>query len=192
MRHSVAPELFRLGGSRGLAEVVAGVDSVREVVRGPEGLPGLWVIPPGADPTMADYQLQYDTARVLIAQLRRDVRYVVIEAQAADDGADTFALAEFADTALLTVEVEKVRQDEARSSARRLQRMRVPLLGAVALPAIGERYSIRPVQSPPRPAAGGRDTNGQTGRPPHGEFTGPAADRPREGHGDPADRVTRR
>jgi uncharacterized protein involved in exopolysaccharide biosynthesis/Mrp family chromosome partitioning ATPase len=189
MRHSVAPELFRLGGSRGLAEVVAGVDSVREVVRGPEGMPGLWVIPPGADPTMADYQLQYDTARVLTAQLLRDVRYVVIEAQAGDDGADTFALAEFADTALLTIEVEKVRRDEARSSVRRLQRMRVPLLGAVALPAIGDRYSVRPVQGPPRPAPSGRDTNGQTGRPP---ITGTAADRPREGHGDPADRVTRR
>jgi Mrp family chromosome partitioning ATPase len=44
-RHSVAPGLFRLGGSRGLAEVVGGVASVREVVRGPEGLPGLWGTP---------------------------------------------------------------------------------------------------------------------------------------------------
>jgi uncharacterized protein involved in exopolysaccharide biosynthesis/Mrp family chromosome partitioning ATPase len=191
MRHSVAPELFRLGGSRGLAEVVGGVASVREVVRGPEGLPGLWVIPPGADPALADYQLQYDTARMLTAQLRRDVRYVVIEAQAGDDGADTFALAEFADTALLTIEVERVHQDEARSCVRRLQRMRVPLLGAAALPVISDRYSVRPVPGPSRPAPSGRD-NGQAGRPAHGEFTGPAADRSRDEHGDRADKVTRR
>jgi capsular polysaccharide biosynthesis protein len=190
-RHSVAPGLFRLGGSRGLAEVVGGVASVREVVRGPEGLPGLWVIPPGVDPAMTDYQLQYDTARVLTAQLRRDVRYVVIEAQAGDDGADTFALAEFADTALLTIEIERVPRDEARTCVRRLQRMRVPLLGAAALPAIGERYTVRPVQGPSRPAPAGRD-NGQAGRSPHGEPTGPADGRSRDEHGDRADKVTRR
>jgi capsular polysaccharide biosynthesis protein len=155
MRDSVAPELFGLPDSRGLAEVVAGLATVGEVVRGPAGLPGLWVIPPGSDTSLAEYQLQYDTARALTSQLRRDARFVVIEAQAGDEGADTFALAEFADGALLTVEIERTRRDEAGVCVKRLQRMRIPVLGAAVLPAISDRYTVRPAQPPPRPALSG-------------------------------------
>lgn len=200
-RDSVAPKLFGLGGSRGLAEVVAGVATVGEVVRGPAGLPGLWVIPPGLDTSLTDYQLQYDTARALTSQLRRDARFVVIEAQAGDDAADNLALAECADAAVLTIEVEHVTQEEAADGMQRLQRIRVSLLGAAALPPISDRHAVRPVQGPPRGTAQARD-NGRS----HGEFTGtppppartrdghpapaPAA-RTRDGHNDPADRATR-
>jgi len=200
-RDSVAPKLFGLGGSRGLAEVVAGVATVGEVVRGPAGLPGLWVIPPGLDTSLTEYQLQYDTARALTSQLRRDARFVVIEAPAGDDAADNLALAECADAAVLTIEVEHVTQQEAADGIRRLQRIRVSLLGAAALPPISDRHAVRPVQGPPRGAAQARD-NGRS----HGEFTGtpppparardghpapPPAARTRDAHNDPADRATR-
>jgi Mrp family chromosome partitioning ATPase len=200
-RDSVAPKLFGLSGSRGLAEVVAGAATVGEVVRGPAGLPGLWVIPPGLDTSLTDYQLQYDTARALTSQLRRDARFVVIEAQAGDDAADNLALAECADAAVLTVEVEHVTQEEAADCITRLQRIRVSLLGAAALPVISDRHAVRPVQGPPRGAAPARD-NGRS----HGEFTGAPAPAPRprdghpapapaararDGHSDPADRATR-
>jgi capsular polysaccharide biosynthesis protein/Mrp family chromosome partitioning ATPase len=197
MRDSVAPELFGLSDSRGLAEVVAGLATVGEVVRGPAGLPGLWVIPPGSDTSLAEYHLQHDTARALTSQLRRDARFVVIEAQAGDEGADTFVLAEFADAGLLTVEVERARRDEVSICVKRLARMRVPVLGAAVVPPISDRYTIRPVQPPARSgAAQGRDT--LAGSRPHGELAGapPASSarpaRTREGHGNPADRVTGR
>src|SRR5947208_7361420 len=80
LRDSVAPELFGLADSRGLAEVVAGRATIGEVARGPAGAPGLWVIPPGTDTSLAEYQLQHDTAKTLTTQLRRDARYVIIEA----------------------------------------------------------------------------------------------------------------
>jgi capsular polysaccharide biosynthesis protein len=195
-RDSVAPKLFGLAGSRGLAEVVAGVATVGEVVRGPAGLPGLWVIPPGLDTSLTDYQLQYDTARALTSQLRRDARFVVIEAPAGDDAADNLALAECADAAVLTIEVEHVTREEAAGCITRLQRIRVALLGAAALPVISDRHAVRPVQGPPRGAAQPRD-NGRS----HGEYTGtpapaaraapPPPARTRDGHSDPADRVTR-
>jgi len=180
---------------------VAGVATVGEVVRGPAGLPGLWVIPPGLDTSLTDYQLQYDTARALTSQLRRDARFVVIEAQAGDDAADNLALAECADAAVLTIEVEHATQEEAADCIMRLQRIRVSLLGAAALPPVSDRHAVRPVQGPPRGAAQARD-NGRS----HGEFTAPtppaarARDghpapaptaRTRDGHNDPADRVTR-
>jgi uncharacterized protein involved in exopolysaccharide biosynthesis/Mrp family chromosome partitioning ATPase len=204
LRYSVAPELFGLVDKRGLAEVVAGRATVGEVARGPAGVPGLWVIPPGADTSLAEYNLQHDTAKALTSQLRRDARYVIIEAQATEDGTDTFALAEFADAALLTIEIDNTDRNEAGVCIKRLHRMRTPILGAAVLPPINARATVQPPQQgQPRLGAGpgeGRE-DAVTGRG-HGELsalsggtsagTSDGPDRParsRERYGDPADRV---
>ena len=155
MNSTVAPKLLGLGDGEGLAELIAGSATVRDVVQGPAGMPGLWVITPGADPSLAFYHLQHDTGRALTTQLRRDARYVIIEAQAADDGADTFALGEFADAALITVEVARTTKSEAIECARRLRQLRTPVLGAVLLPALGKRIAVRPPrQGQQRPGSG--------------------------------------
>jgi capsular polysaccharide biosynthesis protein len=198
MNSTVAPKLLGLGGGEGLAELIAGSATVRDVVQGPAGMPGLWVITPGADPSLAFYHLQHDTGRALTSQLRRDARYVIIEAQAADDGADTFALGEFADAALVTVEVARSTKSDALECVRRLRQLRTPVLGAAVLPALGKRIAVRPPrQAPPRPSSG----SGEPGREPtgpgrgQGEFSpasGMSANMPdrrdraaraREGHG---------
>lgn len=205
MNSTVAPKLLGLGEGEGLAELIAGNATVRDVVQGPAGMPGLWVITPGADPSLAFYHLQHDTARALTSQLRRDARYVIIEAQAADDGADTFALGEFADAALVTIEVERSTKSDAIECVRRLRQLRTPVLGAAILPALGRRITVRPPrQGQQRPGSGaepGRDAAPPTGRG-HGEFqpiSGISAnasdrrDRPartRDGHGGRADSVT--
>jgi len=146
LRDSIAPQLFGLAGGHGLAEVVAGQATVGEVAHGPADVPGLWVIPPGADLSLVEYHLQHDTAKALTTQLRHDARYVIIEAQATQDGADTFALADFADTALLTIEANKTRRAQVSDATRRLHRMRIPLLGAALLPPVSPRITIRPPQ----------------------------------------------
>jgi capsular polysaccharide biosynthesis protein len=175
MNSTVAPKLLGLGDGEGLAELIAGSATVRDVVQGPAGMPGLWVITPGADPSLAFYHLQHDTGRALTSQLRRDARYVVIEAQAADDGADTFALGEFADSAVVTIEVARTTKDEASDCVRRLRQLRTPVLGAAVLPALGRRIAVRPPrQGQPRPAAGppepGRD-GAPSGRGRAGDFS---------------------
>src|SRR5579875_513079 len=196
LQDSVATEMFGLSDSRGLSEVVAGRATVGEVARGPAGIPGLWVIPPGADTSLAEYHLQYDTAKALTTQLRRDARYVIIEAQATDDGADTFALAEFADAALLTIDVDHTSRQEAGSCVKRLHRMRTPILGAVTMPMLGRQITIRPPQmtqtrlGQPDGAVGGGRAHGEL--PPGPQDRGGPQDRParyRDGHSDPADRV---
>jgi uncharacterized protein involved in exopolysaccharide biosynthesis/Mrp family chromosome partitioning ATPase len=206
LRDSVAPELFGLVESRGLAEVVAGRATVGEVARGPAGVPGLWVIPPGADSSLADYQLQHDTAKALTSQLRRDARFVIIEALATDDGADTFGFAEFADAALLTVETETTDRDGAAICIRRLHRMRTPVLGAAVIPPISPRVSVRPPQAgQARVGSGpGEGRDGAVSSRAHGELSalsgtsagttdGPdRSARSRDGYGDPADRVSGR
>jgi len=154
LRDSVAPELFGLPPGRGLAEVLAGQATVGEVASGPASAPGLWVIPPGADTSLAEYHLQHDTARALTAQLRRDARFVVVEVQAKEDGADTLALAEFADAALLTVEAQRTSRDDAQAAIWRLRQMRTQLLGVAVLPPVREGVTIRPPQPPkPRPVS---------------------------------------
>jgi capsular polysaccharide biosynthesis protein len=198
LNSTVAAKLLGLGEGEGLAELVAGSATVRDVVRGPAGMPGLWVITPGADPSLANYHLQYDTARALTSQLRRDARYVVIEAPVTDDGADTFGLGEFADAALVTIELERTTKTEANDCVRRLRRLRTPVLGAAVMPAIGARVAVRPPRQPlPRVGSGpgdlGRD--GISAGRGHAEISGmssmpvPAADtrdrsgRSRDGHG---------
>jgi capsular polysaccharide biosynthesis protein len=154
LRDSIAPELFGLADGRGLAEVLAGRATVGEVARGPASAPGLWVIPPGADTSLAEYNLQHDTAKALTTQLRRDARYIIIEAQSNEDGADTFALAEFADAALITVEAQRTTRTEGDTCIRRLRQMRTQLLGAAVLPPVKAGVSVRPPQQSQSPLVG--------------------------------------
>ena len=187
MRDSLAPGLFGLtGNGRGLAEVVAGRATVGEVARGPAGVPGLWVIPPGADPSLVEYHLQHDTAKALTTQLRRDARYVILEAQATQDGADTFALAEFADAAVLTVEANHTRRAQITECVKRLRRIRVTVLGAAVLPPISRQANPRPPQQSQTPLNAGSLTRTAGDEPPALSSTDTTrphpADRPLSGH----------
>jgi capsular polysaccharide biosynthesis protein len=195
---TAAPELLGVGEEgQGLAELVSGNATVRDVARGPGSLPGLWVITPGADPSLAVYNMQHDRARALISQLRRDARYVIIEAQATEEGADTFALGEFADGAIVTIEVGNTDRNDAADSIRRLRQLRTPLIGAVVTePTRGRVSVVSPRQRMPRgggPAepdvTGAGQGNGAAtvGIPPDRRDR-PA--RPRDGYSDRADRVS--
>jgi uncharacterized protein involved in exopolysaccharide biosynthesis len=201
VRDSVAPELFGLAGQRGLAEVVSGRATVGEVAAGPAAAPGLWVIPPGDDVSLVEY-LQYDTARSLTSQLRRDARFVIIEAPATADGADTFALAGFADAALLTVQANRTRRPEASEVIRRLGAMRIPLLGAVVMPQVSSNAHVRPPQPASQPrldgVGQGRGADSAVADRPHAgqarmsSLAGRELGRSGKSHGDPADSVTGR
>jgi capsular polysaccharide biosynthesis protein len=152
LKDTVAPQLLGVGESgEGLAELVAGNAAVKDVVRGPAGMPGLWVITPGADPSLAVYHMQHDRARALISQLRKDASFVVIEAQATEQGADTFALGEFADAAVVAVETKGTDRIEAAECVRRVRQLRTPVLGAVVSEAPRGRVTVRPPRQQPQP-----------------------------------------
>jgi len=151
LRDAVTPQLLGVGDGRGLAEVLAGSATVGEVARRPAEVAGLRVITPGVDTAAALNQMQHDPARRIIAELQRDARYVVIEAQATGDGADTFSLAEFADVALVVMEISGTRQSEATDSIRRLDRIRTAVLGAVVLPPMRGRARVRSAKAKPEP-----------------------------------------
>jgi capsular polysaccharide biosynthesis protein/Mrp family chromosome partitioning ATPase len=153
LRDAVTPQLLGVGDGRGLAEVLAGTATVSEVARRPAEVVRLRVITPGVDTAAALNHLQHDSTRRIVAELQRDARYVVIEAQATGDGADTFSLAEFADAALVVIEVSGTRQAEAADSIRRLDRMRTAVLGATVLPPIRgkSRAAARSAKARPEP-----------------------------------------
>lgn len=154
MTSNVLPELFRLGDGDGLTEVMAGSAAPADVMRTSPGVPGLWVIPPGADSSAGFYSFRYDIARSLMAELRDDARFVIIEAQASEGG-DVLALGEFADAALIVAEVPRTTRRQVADSVRRLRQLRAVVLGAVTLPPLGSRPPIRPVSAGlPRPSAG--------------------------------------
>lgn len=196
-RGTVSPGMLGLGEERGLAEVMAGSASVHEVARGPAAVPGLWVITPGADAALADSSLPHDAVHGLVSELRRDARYIVIEAQAALDGADSFAFAEFADAALVTVEAPRTTSTEAGECIQRLGQVRTRVIGAAVVSPVRRGVKVRPPQPPSKPGAdrsdGARTRLGRDGllataaAPPKTQDGDGRATRYSEGHGGPDD-----
>jgi uncharacterized protein involved in exopolysaccharide biosynthesis/Mrp family chromosome partitioning ATPase len=172
---SVIPELFHLGQGRGLAEVLGGNATVSEVARRPADFPRLRVVTPGVDTSFALYNFQHDGTRDLIAELRRSFPFVVIEAQASGEGGDTFALAEFADAALIAVEVGKTKRIEVAECLRRLDRLRTTVLGAILIPP----FSVAGRVKPGRPAESAEQRTAPAERRP--EASGPDQGRPDNG-----------
>ncbi len=163
---TMVPALLGVGDDgEGLSELVAGNATIRDVVRKPVAIPGLWVITPGADTSLAVYHLQHDVAREVTSWLRRDARYVIIEVQATEEGADTFALAEFADAAIITLETDRTERDDVADCIRRLRQLQTPVLGSVVSAPMARRPVVRPPRErPPRAATGGFD-QGHDGAP---------------------------
>ena len=140
---TVAPQLLGLGEGRGLAELLIGSATVSEVARRPADLPRLRVITPGLDSAVTLYDLQHDVVKHLAVELRAAAHYVIIEAQSSGESADTFALAQFADAALIVVDVPRTIKSDAVACVQRLDRLRTPALGALVLPKLALRPALQ-------------------------------------------------
>ncbi len=158
--HSTAPQMLGLGDGQGLSELLAEKATLGEVIREPAGNSRLKVITPGLDPAAVLYHLQHDLTSRVARQLRTEAQYVIIEVPAAldPDGAETFALAEFADAALVVIELGQSRRAEVSDCARRITRLRTPVLGAMVLSPL----SRKPIATvPAAPAASPEPSFGQ-------------------------------
>ncbi len=157
---STAPQLLGLGDGRGLSELLAEKATLSDVTRQPADNPRLKVITPGLDPAAVLYHLQYDLTSRVARLLRTEARYLIIEVPAALDaeGAETFALAEFADAALVVIELARSRRAEVTDCVRRITRLRTPVLGAMVLPPLSRKLSAAVLAAP---AAGPEASLGQ-------------------------------
>jgi capsular polysaccharide biosynthesis protein/Mrp family chromosome partitioning ATPase len=131
---TAVPRLLGKADGRGFAEVLAGTAAVADVTSRTADLPQLRVLTPGLDAAGAVYDIQYDKVQRLMRDLRREVRYVVIDVPPPGTDADTFSLAEFTEGAIVVVQAGVTRPDELADCAMRLQQMRTAVLAAVVLP----------------------------------------------------------
>jgi capsular polysaccharide biosynthesis protein/Mrp family chromosome partitioning ATPase len=183
----ITPQLLGIGDGPGLSELLAGRATVSDVARRPPDLARLRVITPGGDSLSDLLYLQHDACGRMLAELHRGARYVVVETQSVGDDADAFTLAQFADAALLAVEVGGSTRPDVLDCVQRLDRLRTPVLGATVLevstswPAARLRPPHQPTQMPKRRWVHRRGIEDRLG----------PADRPADGQGRPVERPAR-
>jgi Mrp family chromosome partitioning ATPase len=137
------PRLLGASDRRGFAELLAGTAAVAEVTKSTADVPLLRVITPGLDAAGAVYDMRHDTVQRIMRELRREVRYVIVDVPPPSLDADTFSVAEFADAAIVAVEAGTARPSEVTDCLQRLERVRTPALAAVLLPRAGRASTIR-------------------------------------------------
>jgi hypothetical protein len=114
------------------AGLAAGTVSLAEVAVRPSSSPGLAVLILDSDLS----ELHYELARELAERLLGNARYVLIEAPASATGTDSFALAEFCNAALVTVEIARTKRPELEDRINLLDRLGVRILGLAAVPQL--------------------------------------------------------
>ncbi|MQA86946.1 MAG: lipopolysaccharide biosynthesis protein [Streptosporangiales bacterium] len=139
MRSATSARLLGCQYGPGLAELLLHNVVPEQVAQSPTLLPRLRVIVPGANSIEAAMdELQTDAMEKLVEELRREFRYVVIEAPSTSVTADAQALADVADGSLVVVELARTRRDEVLEGVRQLDRMRTAVLGGVVIQPLDE------------------------------------------------------
>ena len=142
----VTPRLLGIDGARGgrgLAEVLAGTASATEVVLSPPGTTRLKVMTAGATTAVLP-GAERDVVNTVLADLRLDSRFVIIEASAVGDAPGAFTLAEFADVAIVAIEEIATLRSDAEDCLLRLDRLGTVALGAAVIPATSAAAADRP------------------------------------------------
>jgi Mrp family chromosome partitioning ATPase/capsular polysaccharide biosynthesis protein len=156
--HDRAP-LARLMGvapTPGLSEVLAGRAYLGEATQRAARYPSLRVITPGGTGSAAGL-LQSQALRDMVSQLRRQARYVVVEAPPTSSGADAQCLAGLADAAILAVELKRTTRPDVLDAVEQLRRVGTPVLGGVVLPELPAPVEI-PAAQPVRALASSLDS----------------------------------
>jgi capsular polysaccharide biosynthesis protein/Mrp family chromosome partitioning ATPase len=150
-QNTIMRRLLGIGDRPGLAEVMAGKATLGEAARSVADDARLRLLTPGLTTAALVDHLDYDTNQTLMTDLRRLARYVIIEVRATGEVADAFGLAEFADAAIVVVEISSTRKTDAARCVGRLDRMRTIILGSAVIPAIRRSITPPPIAAPKRP-----------------------------------------
>ena len=165
---SVAPRVAGVAARPGLAELMAGRLAASEAAaRG--AVTNLSVVTPGVD-GMADTAIQQDVMERLVATLRPEARFVVIEAPPLAEAGDITALAPLAAVTLIVAEVGRDARPELVSGVEQLEQLGTSVLGVVLVPTLRDdgpgTYApgarVRPATEATRLAAAAAG-NGQPG-----------------------------
>jgi len=133
MHGTKAPELLGAPRGRGLSEVLTGAARVSEVANPAGDQPRLRIIAPGLDASRALLAMQQAKLKRLISDSLDDARYVVIEVQSLGENSDSLGFAQFAEAAIVAVEVERSRPSDIADCFLRLSRLGTAVLGTAIL-----------------------------------------------------------
>jgi capsular polysaccharide biosynthesis protein len=135
---TLVPQLLGLQRRSGLTELLTGEASIDGSAQVPGHLVDLRVIGPGTNGAVPAVRVEYDARRKLIADLRAQARYVIIEAPltGGESASPVLTLGEFADAAIIVVESSTLKRQDVDGLLRHLERIRVPVMGSVVIPRL--------------------------------------------------------
>ena len=145
------PELLGIARGRGLSELLAGAAEVSELLRQVADRPRLGLLAPGFEAERAVSAMQHAKVARIVGELLDHVRYVVIEVQSVGENSDTFSLAQFAEAAIVAVEVERSLTADVADAVRRLGMLGTRVLGAAVIPGTPAARKSQNQNVPPPP-----------------------------------------
>jgi capsular polysaccharide biosynthesis protein/MinD-like ATPase involved in chromosome partitioning or flagellar assembly len=168
---SAVPSLTGLPAGPGLTDMLDdGLPAAEAGQHMPEARRLRLIMPGTAAGSEAD-DLPLDVMQRQVAELSETARWVILEAPPALSGPDAYTIANVADAAVLVIETPRTRTNHVRDSVRHLEKLAVPVVGAVLLPApdppprrVFARSDLEPpavqpalkaAPSPPDPVPGG-------------------------------------
>ncbi len=154
LRRSTIHRAFGLVQEPGLTDVLIGGVSAAEGIR-PEVAPSLDVLPSGSTPPNPSELLGSSAMDRLVAELRRDYEYIVVDTPPTLPVTDAAVVATNADATILVVKSGDTEETAAQRAMDQLRRVRARIAGAV-LNAVSAKkdpqytyYSYRYRQDPP-------------------------------------------
>lgn len=130
MRRSMVQDYLKLDGSVGLSTVLSGAIPLSEALQ-ETTFPGLTVLTAGATPPNPSELLASQAAKKLLAELRGQFDYVIVDSSPLLAVTDGTLLAANADGALLLARYGKTRRDQLTHASEALSNVGAALLGAV-------------------------------------------------------------
>jgi capsular exopolysaccharide synthesis family protein len=130
MRHPSLHRLFDLPIAAGLCELLRGDAELARALR-PTGVRGLWAIAAGAFDGDSLEALSQDQMHPIVAWLRADFDYVIIDAAPVLSLADALIVGQYCDGAILSTMRDETQAPKLYAASERLHGVGVHVLGAV-------------------------------------------------------------
>lgn len=154
---------------RGLAALLLHEAMPADVEQRASSPTGMRAIPPGPEFPGAEDQLQTARMASVVAQLREQADYVVVDSPPTSTGAEAQALAGMVDAVLVVVEAERTTEGQVDEALRQLRQMGATVLGVVMSPP------AVPPEVPGPAVSGGRTGRGEPSARPQGAGQGSTA-----------------
>ncbi|HEX9727805.1 MAG TPA: polysaccharide biosynthesis tyrosine autokinase [Gemmatimonadales bacterium] len=130
LRRPLVHRTFALVQDPGLTDVLVGRAVTREAVR-PEVAPNLDILPSGSSPPNPSELLGSDAMHTLIAELRREYEYIIIDTPPVLPVTDATVVAAATDATILTIRSGDTEETSARRALDQLRRINARVAGAV-------------------------------------------------------------